>query len=262
MATDWPEGLSDEDAIERLQSVLLQACEGNKDLSLGREYKALRRTLLSREDLADVVPSFIRSQRDLAYFWSFIKAHDPQWEPRRQFIRETFTPLFDRVEGRTKPSVRAAKWTGRRSPSEQAAVVISLGYDTLAGIDFLLDEQERGLHNGGPVDHDKADAIAKLKALHHEVGELIRLAEAEQPISERLGAVQALARQALHWTSSPAGFAVGALPLTGFSTALGVGVMYLVNAICGKGGVEMGAAAAAAHMASAAISSQRSPGGR
>lgn len=257
MGHEWPEGLSDEEAVERLQSILLQACEGNKDLTLGREYKAFRRNLLSREDLIDVVPSYLRSQRDLAYFWSYIKGFDGQWEPRRKHIRETFGPLFDRVEGRTKPPIRAAKWTGRRSHSEQAAVVVSLGYDVLAGIDYLLDEQERGLGNGGPVDPERKDAIAKLKKLHHEIGELIRLAEADLPLDDRLGAVQKITREALHWTKSPAGFGLGALPLTGFSTTVGVGVMYLVNAICGKGGVEMGAAAMAAHVASTAIAAQR-----
>ena len=66
-----------------------------------------------------------------------------------------------------------------------------------------------------------------------------------------------LSRRALHWTTNPAGLGLAALPLTGFSTTVGVGVMYLVNAICGKGGVEMGAAAMAAHVAGAAISTQR-----
>lgn len=258
MGTDWPEELSDLEAIERLQSILLQACEGNKDLSLGREYKAFRRSLLSRDDLADVVPGYLRSQRDLSYFWSYIKAHAEKWEPRRQHIRDTFAPIFDRIEGRSVPPIRSEKWTGRRTHSEQARVVLSLGYDALAGLDYLLDEQERPLHNGGPVEPERAEAIANLRELHHELGELIRLAESDLPLAERLGRVRALSRKALHWTASPPGFALTALPLTGFSTAVGVGVMYLVNAICGKGGVEMGAAAMAAHVASAALSRSKS----
>jgi len=250
---DWPESLSDEEAIERLQSILLQASEGNKDLSLGREYKAFRRAILSREDLADVIPSYLRSQRDLAYFWSFIKAHSDKWEPRRQYVRDTFAPIFDRIEGRSSPPIRSAQWTGRRTQSEQATVVLALGYDVLEGLDYLLDEQERPLHNGGPVEPERADAIAKLKELRDELEELIRLAENDLPLTERVDRVRAASKAVLHWTAGPAGFALGALPLTGFSTSLGVGVMYLVNAICGSGGAELGAAAAAAHVAGAAI---------
>ena len=86
---------------------------------------------------------------------------------------------------------------------------------------------------------------------------MIRLAEADLPLNERLDVVRKITRETLRWAKGPAGFGLGALPLTGFSTTVGVGVMYLVNAICGKGGVEMGAAVMAAHVASTAIATQR-----
>lgn len=260
--SDWPEGLSDEEAIERLETLMLMACEGNKDLSNGREYKALRRELISRADLADVVPRYIRTQRDLAAFWSFIKAQSPHWEPRRVFIRETFAPLRDRVEGRTRQPVSSAKWTGRRTASQQAKVVIALGYDALEGIDALLYEQERGLHNGGPVEPEREEAIKRLKELHGELGELIRLAEEDKPLGEKLARVRELKDKILHWTASPAGFALGALPLSGAAAVLGVGVSYLVNAISPGAGMTAGLAAGGMHIAAAQVQASREKGAK
>jgi len=250
---DWPDGLTDEEAIERLETLMLLGCEGNQDLSKGREYKAMRRALLARDDLADVVPKYIRTQRDLAAFWAYIKGQSPQWEPRRQHIRETFGPLRDRVEGHTGPPVQSSKWTGRRTASQQARVVIALGYDALAGIDALLYEQERGLHNGGPVEPERADAIERLKELHKELGELLRLAEEEKPLDEKLAKVRALKDSALRWTASPAGFALGSLPLSGSALVIAVGVSYVVNALSPGLGVTAGLAAGAAHIASAGV---------
>jgi hypothetical protein len=260
--SDWPEGLSDDEAVERLETLMLMACEGNKDLSNGREYKALRRELLARADLADVVPKYIRTQRDLAAFWAYIKAHSPQWEPRRQHIRETFGPLRDRVEGLTRPPVRASKWTGRRTASEQARVVIALGYDALAGIDALLYEQERGLHNGGPVEPEREDAIKRLKELHNELGELLRLAEAEEPLNDKLARVRALKDSLLRWTASPAGFALGSLPLSGSALVIAVGVSYIVNAISPGLGVTAGLAAGGMHIAAAGVQVAREGRGK
>lgn len=232
---------------------MLLACEGNKDLSNGREYKALRSVLLRRDDLADVVPSYIRSQRDLAAFWSFIKAYNPKYEPRRQHIRETFAALAERAEGRSKAPIRPSKWTGRRTKAEQVRVVLSLAPDALAAVEALLEEQTRGLGNGGPVEQERTDAIEALKELRSELSELIRLAELDLPFDERLSNVVAIKARAFRWMASPAGFGIASLPLTGASVALGVGVMGIINAISPGNGATMGAGAMAVHVASAAI---------
>jgi hypothetical protein len=256
-ARGWPENLTDQEAVERLETLLLLACEGNKDLSNGREYKALRRVLIARADLADVVPRFIRTQRDLAAFWAYIKAQAEQWAPRRERVRQAFGPLVDRVEGRSTPPASSAKWTGDRSASQQARIVIALGYDALAGVEALLEEHERPLHNGGPIEPECAEAIAKLKELHSELGELLRMAKAGRPLGEMLARVRAAKDRALHWTASLAGFALGALPLTGSCVALDVGVHYLVNAIGLGAGSEMGIAAMGVHAAAAGVHAAR-----
>lgn len=251
--TNWPDGMSDDEAVQRLQAIMLLACEGNQDLSNGREYRAIRSLFLRRSDLADVLPKFIRSHRDLGSFWQFVKSYAPKWEDRRKMVRSAFEPLFDRVEGRTSVPRASSKWTGRRSASQQARVVISLGYDALLGVDLLLEEQEKPLHNGGPIEPERAEAIAKLKALHHELGELIRLAEAGKPLDAKLDAVRQAKDLALAWSASPVGLSLSSIPLTGAATILGVGVMYLVNAIAPGQGVTFGAAVTGAHVAGAAV---------
>lgn len=258
----WPDELDDEGAMDRLQSILLLGCEGNQDLSRGRDYKAMRRALLDRSDLADVVPRFVRSQRDLSGFWTYIKNFAPSYEQRRVHVRENMTPLFDRVEGHTRPPVRSNRWTGKRTASQQAQVVLALGFDALAGVDALLDEQERPLHNGGPIEPERLEAIEHLKALHAELGELIRLAEAELPLDDQLRRVRSLKDQALSWVKSPAGFAAGMVPLTGFSCVLGVGVYYLVNAIAPEAASAMAAATTGAHVTGATILGARESGSR
>jgi hypothetical protein len=209
--------------------------------------------LLRRLELSDVLPKYIRSHRDLASFWQYIKAYAPKWEDRRAMIRSTFEPLFDRVEGRTQPAAASTKWTGRRSATQQARVVISLGYDALLGIDLLLEEQEGPLHNGGPVEKERLDAIQKLKNLHRELAELISLAEAGRPLDEKLQSVRAAKDKALAWCVSPIGLSLASVPLTGAATILGVGVMYLVNAIAPGQGAAFGAAVTGAHVAGAAM---------
>lgn len=229
--TKWPEGLSDEDAVMRLQTVLIQACEGNRDLTNDRDYKALRSPVIGRADWSDVVPTFVRAHRDLASFWAYIKQFSGQWAPRRDHVWESFKPLFDRVEGRSKPPVRTSSWTGRRTVAEQAQIVLALAPDALHGVEWLLGEQEKGLDNGGPVDDERADAIASLKKLRQELEELIDLAESGQPLSDKLGRISELKASALRWIVNPYGLALGNLPLAGQTAVIACGVSTFVNAI-------------------------------
>lgn len=249
----WPDKMTDEEAVTRLQSILIAACEGDQELSRGREYRSIGTALIRRSDLTDVVPAYVRAHRDLRSFWAYIKGVSPQWAPRREHVWSTFKPLFDRVEGRTAPPVASQGWTGKRSATQQARIVLSLGYDALLGVEMLLDEQERPLGNGGPVEPERLEAIERLRELHTAIGELIAFADAGRPIDEQLAHVRSLKDKAIHWSASPAGLSLGGIPLLGMSTVLGVGVMYLINAICPGQGQAFGVAALGAHTAAAAV---------
>lgn len=71
------------------------ASGGNADTN---EYSALRQELLSMPDIAHLVPSFVRLNRDLASFWHFIQPKFKSYKERRTYISEQFTPLLDFLE--------------------------------------------------------------------------------------------------------------------------------------------------------------------
>lgn len=63
--TQWPEGLNDREALQRLQALCLGACDGIQDLSDDARYKALRRAVLRRSDLRLLAPAFLAAQPGL-----------------------------------------------------------------------------------------------------------------------------------------------------------------------------------------------------
>jgi hypothetical protein len=52
-----------------------------------------------------MLPSFVRTSRDLNHFWSYIKGQSGQWEPRRVHVRDAMTPLIDCLEGANRTPV-------------------------------------------------------------------------------------------------------------------------------------------------------------
>jgi len=71
------------------------ASGGNADTN---EYSTLRQEMLSMPEIEDLVPSFVRLNRDLASFWHFIQPKFKSYKERRTFISEQFTPLLDFLE--------------------------------------------------------------------------------------------------------------------------------------------------------------------
>lgn len=83
------------------------------------EYTSLRHDLLSMPDIEGLVPSFVRTNRDLAAFWPFIKSKFPTYQERRTFISEQFTPLLDFLEFGQKPKSVASKIETQPVPTKQ-----------------------------------------------------------------------------------------------------------------------------------------------
>src|SRR5687767_7820971 len=63
-------------------------------------YQELREELLAHPRLRGRLPTFLQSCQSLGDFWSFIKIEIEGYEPRRQFLRQQFQPVFDLLEGR------------------------------------------------------------------------------------------------------------------------------------------------------------------
>jgi hypothetical protein len=229
--TQWPEGMTDSEAVDRLQAIALGACDGVRDIANDRSYKALRGVLISRSDLSDVVPSFVRSQRDLTLLWTHLKSLGTDRKPRRDFVTEAFIPLLDRVQGRTSAPTRASGWTGRRTVHQQAQIVWAHAPTAFQAVDMLLDEQEKPLSNGGPVEPERLKAIAELKALHDALGQLLSLVQTGRPFGPQLRKVRALRDRAFKWSTETYELTLAQSPLMASSAVLGSAVWFLTNLI-------------------------------
>lgn len=62
------------------------------------EYLRLRSELVGDESLSEYLPSFVRTNRDLGSFWSYIKSKFGTYQERRDFLNKAFTPLLDALE--------------------------------------------------------------------------------------------------------------------------------------------------------------------
>jgi len=91
--------------VRALENVLVAACEGATS-STGF-YQDLRSDLMGDSVLRPLLPEFVRTCRDLNHFWGYIKSVSPKWAPRRQYVRNSFTPLFDHLEGANRAPVDA-----------------------------------------------------------------------------------------------------------------------------------------------------------
>lgn len=91
-----------------MENILVAACEGGDRSSSGM-YVQLRGMLLSDDTLKSLVPSFVKTCRDLNHFWSYAKDLDTgssgHWAKRKKHVRDGLTPLFDYLEQRNSAPV-------------------------------------------------------------------------------------------------------------------------------------------------------------
>ena len=118
---------NDLEALLRLQGILLEAAEGARGAELDQEYQELRRIFLEDDTYSDVVPTFIRRNRDLSSMWPAFKSFSPQWEPRRIEVRNQFEEslaIAERVEpfggpGDAPAGYDSSAWTGAVKGSDR-----------------------------------------------------------------------------------------------------------------------------------------------
>jgi choline dehydrogenase-like flavoprotein len=189
----WPPGIEgDEEAVTRLQEILLQLAEGARGDELDSEYKELRKAFLENAEYSDVAPRLVRIHRDLGGMWPYMKSFDAQWEPRRKHVREELEPLFRRVEELTARSIDAAPpwpgtsgpggtdpadWTGMATRAQKLATARALLPVARASIERLIEQLSRPTHNGGPPLDETENAIENLRELHAALGQILEAIE-------------------------------------------------------------------------------------
>ena len=96
---EYIESLSDLDKVEQLKNMLInRATGGEADNGI---YVRLRRNLISKTELNERLPRFVKTCRSTDEFWSFIKSEiegNGSYEKRRRLIREAFDPLLSYLE--------------------------------------------------------------------------------------------------------------------------------------------------------------------
>lgn len=218
------------EAVQRLHTICLGACDGIQDLADDVRYKALRKALLASADLRALAPAFIAAQPNLPAFVRYVRETKDR-DARRQMVRANFAPLLDAVRGGSS-SISASHWTGRPSMRERAVFVLALSQPALSAIERLIDEEERSRDNGGPIEPDRDAALHSLKVFHQALGDLIEAARAGHPLQDGLDRLKAVRRD----VAVALGKAAGALPVTtsallAFGTVVGITDLLVGNLV-------------------------------
>jgi hypothetical protein len=89
---------NDLERAQSLQNILIATATGNTGDDAS--YKYLRGFFIQVASYNDLLPSFVRTNRELGQFWQFIKHKFSSYAERRSYIWEEFTPLIDQLEGK------------------------------------------------------------------------------------------------------------------------------------------------------------------
>jgi hypothetical protein len=99
---DMHELKTDLQRAEYLQNMLIALATGGGGED--QEYKQLRKHFLDNPSTEKLIPSFIRTCRDLGQFWSFIKHRFAHYAERRDFIWGEFSGLLSVLEKGSAPA--------------------------------------------------------------------------------------------------------------------------------------------------------------
>lgn len=96
---------SDFDRAEYLQNMLLARSTGG--VADDNHYIQMRSALMSNPNYGELLPRWIKTNRNLDQFWQFIKNKFPSYAERRTFLYEELNPLINYLE--TKQTLPAAR---------------------------------------------------------------------------------------------------------------------------------------------------------
>ena len=101
--------------------LVAHATGGSADSS---EYQALRHEFVADPDISSLVPALVKTNRNLASFWVFIKAKHATYAERRTYLSEAFTPLLDQLEFGSATVIANAKSVAPALPSAADAKTV------------------------------------------------------------------------------------------------------------------------------------------
>jgi hypothetical protein len=81
---------NDLERAQYLQNMLISHATGGS--AEDRDFQTLRMLFVSNSETKDLLPSFVKTNRDLAQFWQFIKHKFDHYADRRRFIYYDLNP--------------------------------------------------------------------------------------------------------------------------------------------------------------------------
>lgn len=86
--------------IESLQNMLIAIATGRSGSD--EDYKRLRNNLINNNDIKNLIPDFIITNRDTQQFWQYIKYKFASYAERRKYIWEEFSKILIFLEYKQK----------------------------------------------------------------------------------------------------------------------------------------------------------------
>jgi len=159
--------VSDSALVERLQSILVNAADGRRNVSDDAQYPNFRRELTRRKL---PTPPLVSTHPSVDSFSAFIRGVGSKPE-RVARVRQEFEAVlqFAATEAARPSGTNASAWTGQRTLREQIAIIRGLAPMAAEEVEALADLVEKRRFN----DPMTADAIACLRELHSALGQLI-----------------------------------------------------------------------------------------
>lgn len=113
---------TDFERVQYLQNMLISEATGGP--SDNGDYQLLRRHFVDNPDTKELLPGFVRTNRDLAQFWQFIKFKFKHYSERRDFIWSEFSPLLDFAEGKQSAPSDKSISEGLKNFDEESVHVV------------------------------------------------------------------------------------------------------------------------------------------
>ena len=119
---------NDFEKAQYLQSLLINFATGNG--AENAEYQELRQYFLDNPATKSLLPSWVRTNRDLSQFWQFIKFKFGTYAERRTFIWDEFSHLLEFLETDSKtPSDQSVTDVLKRFNAESVQIIWTKALD-------------------------------------------------------------------------------------------------------------------------------------
>lgn len=135
-----------ETLIQRLQSILINAAEGQRSVVDDRQYPELRRKLSKLGNM----PGLVSTHPSVDSFVAFIKGIDGR-PARVERVRQEFGPLFQNPDEFGSNDVSSENWTGVSRPPEKVKAVRTLLPLAQAAVEGMIASLSEPGPNGGPL---------------------------------------------------------------------------------------------------------------